>query len=118
MLDWNNVSAEVAATDETFLTSDKAREVNEELCAIRNEKFGLAFALGRHRTVSRLNAEDQDVQYAVWTSVFALVGDPHRAWLEARARYRLRNLYDVPEGLDEIDASYAADLYERMRATT
>lgn len=51
MKDWTNARAEVAATDETFFTSDKAREVNEELRAIREEKHGLVFALGRHRTV-------------------------------------------------------------------
>jgi len=107
MKNWTNARAEVAAMDETFLTSDKAHEVNEELCAIREEEYGLAFALGRHRTVSRLN-EDQDVQYAVWTSVFALVGDPYRAWLEARARFRLRGLGD--------EDAYAADLFERMKA--
>jgi hypothetical protein len=109
---WNDRAAEVAATDETFLTSDKAREISEELRAIRKEEYGLAFALGRHRTVSRLNAENQDVQYAVWTSVFALVGDPHRAWLEARARYRLQHL----ESEEACEEAYAAGLFERMKA--
>lgn len=85
----------MAAMDETFLTSDKAREANEELRVIREEEYGLAFALGRHRTVSRLNDEDQDVQYVVWTSVFALVGDPHRAWLERGRFVRADDRWEV-----------------------
>jgi hypothetical protein len=109
--------AEAAASDETFLTNDKAREVDKELCEIRREAdvWGfLSFTLARHRTVSRLNAEDQDVQYAVWISLMALVGDLHQTWLEARARYRLRNLDN--ERLDEIEEAYAAGLFERMKA--